>query len=211
MSDLIVGRSDRERGATAAEIELPDASLSYYPAFLSLEQKTELNHWLTAHLNWRQADIQLFGRAVREPRLTAWYADAGVDYRYSGRRLQPCAWPEPLEQLRQRISSFTRHPFNALLANCYRHGSDYMGWHSDDERSLGPAPVIASLSLGAERTFVLRRKANHREKYQLELADGSLLIMQGTTQQYWQHALPRRLRVTQPRINLTFRQVFSAA
>ena len=97
--------------------------------------------------------------------------------------------------------------FNSVLANNYRHGQDSMGWHSDDEPELGPEPVIASLSFGAERPFDFRHKRDHHLKHRLLLSHGSLLVMQGNTQQLWQHQLPKRSRVQAGRVNLTFRWI----
>ncbi len=191
----------------ASTVKLADATLSYYPRFLSTPAADKLQQQLTDELNWQQASIRLFGRDVCEPRLTIWHADPGVEYSYSGRRLVSSDWPDSLQQLKQRISTLSGQRFNAVLGNLYRDGYDYMGWHSDDETSLGDTPVIASVSIGAERPFVLRRKDNHQIKHQLILTHGSLLIMRDQTQQYWQHALPKRTGISQPRINLTYRCV----
>jgi alkylated DNA repair dioxygenase AlkB len=112
--------------------------------------------------------------------------------------------------LNQRTSlreEFAGVAFNSLLANLYRNGQDGMGWHADDERELGPTPVIGSLSFGAARKFQLRRRDNHREKRELELASGDLLVMSGRTQTFWQHQVPKTSRPVGPRINLTFRQI----
>lgn len=184
--------------------------LSYFSDFLNQAAADELLLWLQHKLDWQRTSIHLFGRQVLEPRLTAWYADEGVRYAYSGRQLSARPWPVSLSEIRQQINTVAHCAFNAVLGNYYRNGNDHMGWHSDDEGSLGDEPVIASLSLGAERDFILRRKDSHQQKQRLTLQHGSLLIMRGKTQLYWQHALPRRKGVVQPRINLTFRQVLSS-
>lgn len=188
-------------------IELDQAELQYTPGFVTATHADILFQRLQHELEWRQSHIYLFGRRVAEPRLTAWYADAGVVYRYSGRQLASNDWPDCLTELRALVCDAARIPFNSMLGNLYRNGRDYMGWHSDDEASLGQAPVIASVSLGVVRPFVLRRKEDHQRRYSLDLAHGSLLVMQGATQHAWQHSLPRRLKINQPRINLTFRHV----
>lgn len=192
---------------TSIEFKQDNAHFNYFPGFLTRPAADELLLQLLGQSDWQQSSIHLFGRQVQEPRLTVWYADEGVKYAYSGRQLSANPWSVGLLKLRNQVSATTNSNFNAVLGNYYRNGSDYMGWHSDDETSLGSEPVIASLSLGAERCFMLRRKDNHHCKHRLSLQHGSLLIMRGTTQRYWQHALPRRKRVTQARINLTFRQV----
>lgn len=189
-------------------IDLPDAQLFYTPNFIQQILATNIFTQLQCSLDWRQSAINLFGKSVLEPRLTSWYADPGVRYAYSGRQLLAQPWPACLQSLRTSLNTLIGHPFNAVLANLYRDGDDYMGWHSDDEASLGIEPIIASISLGAEREFVLRRKDDHLIKHKLPLAHGSLLVMQGVTQKYWQHSLPKRKKVNAARINLTFRNVY---
>lgn len=136
-----------------------------------------------------------------------WYADTDVHYQYSGRDCRALAWPGSLLALRRLLEQKLQQSFNGVLGNYYRDGNDAMGWHSDDERSLGQQPLIASISLGAGRDFLLRRKDDHTHKLTLHLQHGSLLLMAGGTQQYWQHALPRRKNVADARINLTFRHI----
>jgi alkylated DNA repair dioxygenase AlkB len=105
------------------------------------------------------------------------------------------------------VSDFTGELFNGVLINMYREGQDSMGWHSDDEKELGKEPVIASISLGASRRFLFREKENRKEKREVFLKDGSLLVMEGRTQELWQHCLPRSAKVKDSRINLTFRRI----
>lgn len=181
------------------------ASIARCAQFLSPDAADLMFRQAQAWPHWRQHHISLFGRRVAEPRLGIWFADPGVHYRYSGRDCEPLAWPEPLHELRRLLEASLQQCFNGVLCNRYRDGNDHMGWHSDDEPGLGKQPLIASVSLGAGRDFVLRRKDDHRHKISLHLQHGSLLLMAGTTQQCWQHALPRRRQLTQERINLTFR------
>ena len=117
-----------------------------------------------------------------------------------------CPWDKQLQQLRIRLEQQLEHQFNSVLANLYRDGHDYMGWHSDNEPELGSEPIIASISLGASRPLQFRHKKS-KQKYELELEPGSLLIMHGQTQSTWQHCLPKRRKVTEARINLTFRYI----
>jgi alkylated DNA repair dioxygenase AlkB len=111
-----------------------------------------------------------------------------------------------LRALKEKVSDYCDHEFNAVLANLYRNQHDSVGWHSDDEPELGLMPTIASLSFGAEREFQLKHIIT-KEKINIVLTPGSLLIMRGNTQQYWQHCLPKRSKKIAPRINLTFRKI----
>lgn len=183
----------------------------YLPRFLSSHEADVLLATLWRELDWSQREITLFGRRVMQPRLVAWYGDAGAVYRYSGLEWTPLPWHPLLSDLKARLETAGRCRFNAVLANAYRDGRDSMGWHSDDEKELGDEPVIASLSLGATRRFLLRpRRRNTGDPggtIALALDHGSLLLMRGQSQQRFQHALPRTRRPAGLRINLTYRLV----
>jgi len=183
----------------------------YLPRFLSSHEADALLATLWRELDWSQREITLFGRRVMQPRLVAWYGDAGAVYRYSGLEWTPLPWHPVLSDLKVRLERAGRCRFNAVLANAYRDGRDSMGWHSDDEKELGDEPVIASLSLGAARRFLLRPRrrntGNPGGTIALPLDHGSLLLMRGRSQQGFQHALPRTRRPAGLRINLTYRLV----
>jgi alkylated DNA repair dioxygenase AlkB len=191
-------------------LSLPGADLHFDPAFLAPEEAAAAFAALRHAIPWEVHRIRLFGRDVDSPRLSAWIGDPGTAYRYSGATFEPHPWPPALQALRARVAAAAGSPLNSVLANLYRDGRDYMGWHSDDERALGPEPVIASLSLGATRRFRLRRRDDARVGLVLELPPGSLLVMRGPTQRNTRHALPRTARPVGERINLTFRQVLAA-
>ena len=161
---------------------------------------------LFSELDWRQDTGRIVGREVRLPRLTAWYGDAG--YRYSGIDNPPTPWLPILLALKATAEDLAGTSFNSVLANLYRDGQDSMGWHSDDERSLGENPVIASLSFGAVRRFRLKHKTEPLA-IALELSPGSCLVMAGPLQHHWRHALPKTKKPVGPRVNLTFRLVRS--
>ena len=160
---------------------------------------------LLAEIDWRQEKARIIGREVQLPRLTAWYGDAG--YRYSGIDNPPRPWLPVLLELQATAERLAGSPFNSVLANLYRDGQDSMGWHSDDERSLGQDPVIASLSFGAVRRFRLKHKRRPETIIALDLLPGSCLVMAGALQHYWRHALPKTRKPTGPRVNLTFRLI----
>ena len=179
----------------------------FEPAWLEADAGHALFEALLAELPWTTHRVVLFGRAIDSPRLSCWIGDPGVAYRYSGIRHEPVPWPAKLQPVRERLQRETGHAFNSVLANLYRDGRDSMGWHSDDEPELGARPLIASLSLGATRRFVLRQRRDAAHKREFLLGHGSLLLMRGDTQADWRHALPRTAKPVGPRINLTFRKV----
>lgn len=148
----------------------------------------------------------MFGKEHDIPRLQQWYGDPGQVYVWSGIEMQPLPWLPEILEVRDAVQRATKRKFNSVLLNLYRDGNDTVGWHADDEPGLGLSPFIASLSVGAEREFVLRRNEDKTVKISVPLSHGSLLVMAGETQGNWQHAVPRRKRVTEPRINLTFRE-----
>lgn len=187
--------------------ELPDASLLLVRAFYPGESATALYRTLHKQIDWEQPQIKLFGKVHKVPRLTAFCGDSDVRYSYSGVVHRAKGWPKVLAGIRQDIEARTGHSFNSVLANYYRDGEDANGWHADDERELGVAPVIASLSLGVARDFQFRHKHLKQHNYCCELPGGSLLLMAGNMQAHWLHQLPRRKRIAGGRINLTFRQV----
>jgi alkylated DNA repair dioxygenase AlkB len=192
---------------TLHPIALPDGDLAYDPSFLGAEEAAALLERLVAELRWEQPRVRLFGREIPSPRLAVWIGDPGARYTYSGLVNEPRPWPAALVPLKGRVEAAAGGPFNAVLANLYRGGADGMGWHADDEPELGPEPVIASVSLGAVRRFVLRHRRRAHPAVSLPLASGSLLVMRGGTQRSWRHALPKTAAPVGARVNLTFRMI----
>jgi len=188
-------------------LPLPDAEIQFYPALFSAADCERLWTELKTQIQWRQDSIQMFGRKLPLPRLTAWYGDPGAVYAYSGIQLTPLSWIDCLLEIKSRLATVSPDCFNSVLLNFYRDGQDSMGWHSDDEPELGTNPAIASVSFGGSRKFKLRHRYQNY-KTQLELTDGSLLIMRGTTQHFWHHQVPKAAKAM-PRINLTFRWIQS--
>ncbi|MEE3010529.1 MAG: alpha-ketoglutarate-dependent dioxygenase AlkB [Pseudomonadota bacterium] len=166
-----------------------------------------LFHTLCNELPWERPTVRVFGRAHAVPRQTCWIADAGTHYRYSGLHHRGQGWPEVLAPLRQRLRCLTGRDPNGVLGNLYRDGDDTMGWHRDNEPELGPAPWVLSYNLGAERDFALRRYGEHRQSDLITLGHDELLVMSPEVQRHYEHARPRRRRVTAPRLNLTFREI----
>jgi alkylated DNA repair dioxygenase AlkB len=193
----------------AVDVLGEDAWIALREAFVPAHES--LRTRLAESLPLRAETLRIAGREVMTPRLTSFHGDPGGTYRYSGRSFEPRPLTPELEGLREALASLTGHRFNVVLVNHYRDGNDAMGWHSDDEPELGPrAPddvLIASISLGAPRRFVLRHRRRTGERREHALGGGSLLLMGGATQRRWQHALPRTARPVGPRMNLTFRIV----
>lgn len=187
--------------------DLPDADVRHTPGWLPPAQADVLLDVLRTGIPWEVHRIRLFGRWVDSPRLSCWIGDSQARYRYSGAEFIPMPWPGSLLPLRERLERQTGHRFNSVLLNRYRSGNDSMGWHSDDEPELGPQPTIASLTLGAARRFLLRRRDDRSRKVAYLLGHGDLLVMAGTTQRHYQHALPKSTGDLGERINLTFRWI----
>jgi alkylated DNA repair dioxygenase AlkB len=181
--------------------------LCYEEHFLPTDKADSLLKALLNQVSWQQSQIRLYGRTVAEPRLSCWMGDSEAVYRYSGTVFTPKPWIAPVTLLKRAVEARSGQTFNSVLLNYYRNGRDAMGWHSDDEPELGPQPVIASISLGGARRFLLREKRKGARSFGLSLAHGSLLLMHGDLQQRFQHALPRTLKSVDERINLTFRKI----
>lgn len=198
--------------AEPLRIPLPDAELQWFEHAFSVEEADRYFSALTTATPWRRDDIRVHGKTFPLPRLQAWYADdPGATLAYSGMRLPALALSPDLRAIRERVEILSGASFNGVLVNCYRDGQDCVGWHSDNEPEWGDNPVIASVSLGAARDFMLKHIRRKNEKTRtVSLTHGSLLVMGDQVQQNWLHQLPRRARVTAPRINLTFRYLVTA-
>lgn len=184
-----------------------DGSAVLFPDFLCESDADNYFSGLHNNTPWEQNFIRLFGKEISEPRLSTWHAEADLPYTYSGVPRTPHPWKEPLSSLRTACEAHTGQSFNGALLNLYRTGLDAMGWHSDDEAVNGPNPVIASISLGAERRFDFRHKQS-REMISVVLPHGSLLVMSGACQTFWLHRIAKTTRQTEPRINVTFRTLW---
>lgn len=179
----------------------------FFPNAFNLAESNAFLHSLIQEVPWKQEPITMFGRQVMQPRLTAWYGDVGKSYSYSGITMQPLAWTDTLLQVKNTVTNIAGVSFNSALLNYYRDGNDSMGWHRDNEKELGKNPVIASVSFGAARKFQLRRYSDKAGLTNIVLSHGSLLLMRGETQHYWEHQLPKVKGSTGGRINITFRVI----
>ncbi|TRX34883.1 alpha-ketoglutarate-dependent dioxygenase AlkB [Flavobacterium sp. ZT3R18] len=188
-------------------LNLPDAEIIYFPTFLKKEEADAVFNELILNTPWQQDEITVYGKKHLQPRLTALYGNEGKPYSYSNIIMQPHPWTSLLQKIKSHIESASETNFTTVLLNYYRNGSDSNGWHADNEKELGTNPIIASLSLGAERTFQLKHNSDSTQKKSLILEHGSLLLMQGTTQHFWKHQIPKTSKPIDSRINLTFRKI----
>ncbi|XP_039124220.1 DNA oxidative demethylase ALKBH2 isoform X2 [Dioscorea cayenensis subsp. rotundata] len=217
-------------------IDLGNGSEVFYvPRFLSPDRSWEWFHYLDKEIPWTRPLIHVFGRSCVQPRDVCYVASKGLsDLQYSGYQPHAYSWDDypVLKDILEAVhEALPGSKFNSLLLNRYKTGSDYVSWHSDDEKLYGPAPEIASVSFGCEREFLLkkkptkksakmqdaahsepppaskRHKSSHTEQHAFVLKHGSMLVMRGYTQRDWLHSVPKRSKANSVRINLTFRQV----
>ena len=191
-------------GAGLVPIPIEDGELAMLPRMPLPASPDQVLEQLIRETPWRADTIVVYGKRYLQPRLTAWFGEAS--YTYSGLRLEPLPMTPLLAQLRSAVEAATGHRYNSVLLNHYRNGADSMGMHSDNEPELGPQPVIASLSYGATRSFILRHKRSKRT-VKLDLADGNLLLMAGSLQENWLHGINKTAKPVGARLNLTFRYI----
>jgi alkylated DNA repair dioxygenase AlkB len=186
---------------------MPNADVIMYENYFNAQESNNLFMELLNGTKWRQDKMKLYGQEFNLPRRTAWYGDSDKNYTFSGIAMNPDAWTPTLRYIKVKIEEVTGVSFNSVLLNHYRDGNDSVSWHTDAERELGRNPIIASVSFGGVRRFMFRHIHNNNLKVELELTNGSLLIMAGETQHFWQHQIPKTKSKVEPRINLTFRQI----
>tara|TARA_R100001377_G_scaffold80661_1_gene59693 strand:- start:2 stop:652 length:651 start_codon:yes stop_codon:yes gene_type:complete len=204
--DCVLDLFDDLDNGVALPIE--DGQLHYFPNALDESEADALMMQCITDLPWRQDHIRIAGKSIPIPRLQCWLGSSDAHYSYSNIALRPQPWPEFLLRVKTRVETLCAHSFNSALANYYRDGADSVDWHSDDERELGQDPVIASLSLGTSRVFELKHRYKKRlPTLKTSLGHGSVLIMQGGTQQYWRHRIAKVQGLQEARVNLTFRRI----
>jgi len=187
---------------------LPDADVVLYQNFFNKQESNEFFKKLKNDIEWRQDKMKIYGNEINLPRLTAWYGDNDKNYTFSGITLNPKNWTNELIDIKNIVEQVSSYKFNSVLLNLYRNGKDSISWHTDAEPELGKNPVIVSVSFGANRKFQLRHKLKKDvDTVSMDLTHGSLLIMKGTTQHFWQHQIPKTNENNNERINLTFRKI----
>ncbi|MFS2187249.1 alpha-ketoglutarate-dependent dioxygenase AlkB [Mucilaginibacter sp. Mucisp84] len=181
--------------------------LDFKASLFDRTDSSRLFQYLKDEIQWKQETLVLYGKRVLTPRLTAWYGDEGIAYRYSGASFISLPWTSTLLEIKAKAEAFACTRFNSVLLNLYRDGNDSMSWHSDDEKELGTNPLIASVNFGEERRFDFKKKENPKIKHSIMLNNGSILVMKGDIQHNWQHQIAKSMKAKGTRINLTFRLV----
>jgi alkylated DNA repair dioxygenase AlkB len=213
------------------DIKIPNGELFYSEHFFdkkvsdrSIEYflENDTNNWRTVNwtdvsgdrlskvqfknIDWSHDKLMMYGKEVYLPRYSAWYGDSDKTYTYSGLTLQPKKWNKGLLFIKDKIDKVAKVHFNSVLMNWYRDGDDYINWHTDAEPELGKNPIIGSVNFGETRDFIIR-KNDKSEKISIPLKHGTLLIMGGEMQHFWQHSAPKRKKIKKARVNLTFRKI----
>jgi alkylated DNA repair dioxygenase AlkB len=183
-----------------------DGQVNYHPIAFSTEEVEAYFTYLANEIAWQQDVVKLFGKTYITDRKVAWYAEKPFIYRYSGQSKIALPFSPTLLDIKSRVEKLTGSQYDACLLNYYHNGSEGMGWHSDNEKSISPNSSIASVSLGATRKFQFKHKIQGL-KLDLILDSGSILDMRGETQEFWLHALPKSKKIAGTRINLTFRKM----
>lgn len=186
---------------------LPAEVLQYMPNVIEAEIGNQLMERFITETPWSQKVVSMYDKQVVTPRLSAWYADADTYDYTSIRKSAPNLWTPELLMIKQIIEPIAGITFNSVLLNYYRDGNDSVAWHSDNEKALGSHPIIASVTFGQVRSFDIRNKSDHSEKYSVRLEHGSLLLMKGDLQSRWDHRIAKSTKPMKPRLNLTFRVV----
>ena len=183
-----------------------DGIALYHEKVLTDEQIKPLYEELLNKINWENERVVMFGKEIITKRKVAFYSDPLIAYTYSSKTKIGLPWKDPLIILKNIVESLTKQTYNACLLNLYHNGDEAMGWHSDNEKEIIANSTIASLSIGASRKFSFKHKVT-KETISIKLENGSLLEMKGTIQSHWLHTLPKSKKITESRINLTFRQM----
>lgn len=183
-----------------------DGDVYYYPHFLAQSQADDYFNIFLQSIDWQNDELFLYGKRIVTKRQVAWYGDEPYNYHYSNATKTALAFTPELLTLKRYVELITASSYNSCLLNLYNSGDVGISWHSDNEKELLAEGTIASVSLGATRKMSFKHK-KLGTRADILLEHGSLLIMAGQTQSHWLHCLPQTRKVTQARINLTFRTI----
>jgi alkylated DNA repair dioxygenase AlkB len=183
-----------------------EGTVNYYGKLLQHEKADFYLKNLLETIDWKNDEAVIFGKKIITKRKVAWYGEKAFEYTYSNTTKHALPWTKELLELKRLVDSATGETFNSCLLNLYHSGEEGMAWHSDGETDLKKDGAIGSMSFGAERKFAFKHKET-KEKVELILEHGSLLVMKGITQKHWLHRLPPTKKIASPRVNLTFRTI----
>ncbi len=183
-----------------------DGTAHYYGKIFSQELADFYYEYLFNQIPWENDEAVIFGKLILTKRKVAWFGEKEFEYTYSKRTKYAQPWTPELLNLKRKCEEITGETYNSCLLNLYHDGSEGMAYHSDGEKDLKKHGAIASLTFGAERKFLFKHKQT-KEKVEIFLEHGSLLVMKGVTQDHWLHRLPPTTKVKTPRVNLTFRTI----
>ena len=183
-----------------------DGTVHYFGKIFSTAEADHYLANLLQTIDWKNDENFIYGKLITTKRKVAWYAVNNFEYKYSGITKRALPFTKELLAIKKIVETTTGEVFNSCLLNLYHNGDEGMGWHSDAEKELKKNGAIASISFGAQRKFLLRHKQT-KETVEVQLENGSLLLMKDETQTHWVHRLPTTKKVFTPRINLTFRTV----
>ena len=183
-----------------------DGTVHYFGKILNEEDAIHYLNVLLNKIKWKNDEAIIFGKKIITKRKVAWYGEKPYQYTYSKTTKLALPWTTELLELKSKVEQESGETFNSCLLNLYHDGSEGMAWHSDGEKDLKKNGAIASVSFGSERKFAFKHKET-KEKVELVLEHGSLLIMKDATQTHWLHRLPPTTKSKTPRVNLTFRTI----
>jgi alkylated DNA repair dioxygenase AlkB len=183
-----------------------DGTTNYHGIILDKRQCDFYYQQLLEKINWKNDEAIIFGKKIITKRKVAWYGESEYSYTYSKVTKTANLWIKELLELKEIIEKESKETYNSCLLNLYHSGDEGMAYHADGEKMMKKNGAIASLSLGAERKFSFKHK-ERKQRIDIFLERGSLLVMKDETQKNWLHRLPPTKKVNSPRINLTFRTI----
>ncbi|MGK0421453.1 MAG: alkylated DNA repair dioxygenase AlkB [Polaribacter sp.] len=183
-----------------------DGITNYHGIILDQDQCAFFYQKLIDTIQFKNDEAIIFGKKIITKRKVAWYGSAAFSYTYSKITKTAILFTKELLALKAIVEKESGETYNSCLLNLYHSGEEGMGYHSDGEKMLKKNGAIASLSLGVARKFSFKHREN-KQRIDLILENGSLLVMKEATQTNWLHRLPPTKKVNVPRINLTFRTV----
>jgi len=189
------------------ELDNEGSFIKYYPNYLNADEANEMLKILLNEIDWDDTSRYTYGRITQFNRKSAFYSLSGLQYPFSGRTFSGKSMTSTMKNTLKELKKRYNYEFNSILFNYYRNGRDTISWHTDNEKELGQDPVVGTISLGQERPFYLRHHIDHSKKHDYLLGHGSLMVMEGKTQNIWEHSVPQRAKLNQPRLSLTLRKI----